>query len=288
MTSTQSELRQRTALSWALDPSMFLSEVSGMALDPWQVEAMNYSGLRLAMNCSRQSGKSTIAAARGFHSALFVPRSLILLVSPSLRQSGELFRKCRDLLDWLPPWLRPQLLEDNKLSIQFENQSRIVSLPGAEARIRGFSGADAVIIDEASRVADELVYAVRPMLSVSGGELILGSTPWGKRGYFFETMTGQDDIWKRVEVNADQCPRITPEFLAEEAAAMPDAFYQQEYFCAFSDRASQIFSFDEIMSAVTDEVLPLFGQVDALVETEAEADALYPLFDHPIEGGANE
>lgn len=281
----QTETRQRTALAWALDPSMFLAEVAGMTLDDWQVDAMNYSGLRLAMNCSRQSGKSTIAAARGFHSALFTPRSLILLVSPSLRQSGELFRKCRDLLDWLPNWIRPGLLEDNKLSVQFANQSRIVSLPGAEARIRGFSGADAVIVDEASRVLDELIYAIRPMMAVSGGELILGSTPYGKRGYFFETMTAEDSIWKRVTVNADQCPRITPEFLDEERAAMPEQFFMQEYFCAFSDRASQIFSWDEIQAAVSSDVLPLFSQVAGVESTAVEASALYPLFDQPIAGG---
>ncbi|MCH8093494.1 MAG: hypothetical protein IH953_02770 [Chloroflexi bacterium] len=284
----QTEIRQRTALSWALDPSMFLAEVSGMTLDGWQIDALNYSGLRLAMNCSRQSGKSTIAAARGFHSALFMPRSLILLVSPSLRQSGELFRKCRDLLDWLPRWLRPSLIEDNRLSIQFENQSRIVSLPGTETKIRGFSGASAVIVDEASRVLDELIFALRPMLSVSGGELILGSTPFGKRGYFHKIMTADDDIWKRVTVTANECPRISDEFLAEERAEMPDQFYQQEYFCAFSDRSSQIFSWEEIQAAVTDEVLPLFSQVAGVESSAVEADALYPLFSQPNDGGEDE
>lgn len=283
----QTETRQRTALAWALDPAQFLAEVSGMTLDPWQAEAMRYSGLRLAMNCSRQSGKSTIAAGRGFHTALFVPRSLVLLVSPGLRQSGELFRKCRDLLDWLPAWLKPNLLEDNRLSVQFENQSRIVSLPGTEQKIRGFSGASAVIVDEASRVLDELIYALRPMLSVSGGELIIASTPWGKRGYFFDVMTGQDSIWKRVEITANDCPRITPEFLAEEAASMPEQFYQQEYFCQFTDRMSQVFSYEEILGAMSSDLEPLFQRPIQGGPPPDTEDNLEPLFDQPIQGASD-
>jgi phage terminase large subunit-like protein len=50
----------------------------------------------LLLNCCRQSGKSTIAALLALHRAVFYPDGLILLVSPSLRQSSELFRKITD------------------------------------------------------------------------------------------------------------------------------------------------------------------------------------------------
>jgi hypothetical protein len=67
-----------------------------------------------------------------------------------------------------------------------KNGSRIVSLPSKEANIRGFSGVSLIIEDEASRVGDDLYLAMRPMLAVNQGRLILMSTPWGKRGHFFE------------------------------------------------------------------------------------------------------
>lgn len=274
-----SERRQRTALSWALDPGLFLQELTGWEVDPWQVTSMTYSGLRLILNCSRQSGKSTVAATRGLHEALFIPRSLVLLVSPSLRQSGELFRKVRDQMELLPTWLRPELIEDNKLSIQLANKSRVISLPGTEQRIRGFSGASLIVIDEASRVADELYYAVKPMLAVSGGALMMCSTPWGKRGVFHDVWHGEGDTWKRIEVNALDCPRISDEFLAEEEASMPRPFFLQEYHCIFSDRASQVFGYDEVMAAISADVSPLFANVQA---SEAEGE-LVPLFSEPIE-----
>ena len=52
----------------------------------------------MLLNASRQSGKSTTVALLNVHTALYVPDSLCLMLSPTLRQSGELFRKARDLL----------------------------------------------------------------------------------------------------------------------------------------------------------------------------------------------
>ncbi|MFV2044264.1 MAG: terminase large subunit domain-containing protein [Anaerolineales bacterium] len=274
----EAERRQRIALRWALDPALMLSEVASMSLDPWQVTALDYAGPRLILNCCRQSGKSTVAASKGLHQALFIPDSLVLLVSPSLRQSGELMLKVRDLLDWLPGWVKPELEEDNKLSIRLANKSRIVALPGTEQRIRGFSGVDLVILDEASRVMSELYYAVRPMLAVSGGQLIMASTPWGKLGVFADTWHEENSSWKKIEINAYDCPRITDEFLAEAKASMPEVFYLQEYHCQFSDRVSQVFSFEEIMGAISADVVPLFGSVAESTNGESEEEALLPLF----------
>jgi hypothetical protein len=58
------------------------------------------------------------------------------------------------------------------------------ALPGTEKTIRGFSGAALLIVDEAARVDDALYYAVKPMLAVSGGSLLMLSTPYGRRGEF--------------------------------------------------------------------------------------------------------
>jgi phage terminase large subunit-like protein len=45
------------------------------------------------LNCSRQSGKSTIAGILALHCALYQPGSLVLVLAPALRQSQELFGK---------------------------------------------------------------------------------------------------------------------------------------------------------------------------------------------------
>ena len=138
------------------------------------------------------------------------------------------------------------------------NGSRIEALPGSEKTVRGFSGTSLLIVDEAARVDDELYYAVRPMLAVSGGSLMMLTTPHGKRGVFFEEWTGGRE-WDRYEVPAAECPRISPEFLAEERETLPSWVYRQEYECSFEETDDQVFTLDVIERAVTSEVKPLFG-----------------------------
>ncbi|MBC7341185.1 MAG: hypothetical protein H5U02_01815 [Clostridia bacterium] len=246
-------------LAQALDPVIFAREALGFTPDPWQEQALRWSGKRLLLNCSRQSGKSTTAAILALHRAIFYPSSLVLLVSPSLRQSSELFRKAQDLLKALPAEQQPELVEDNKLSLTMKNKSRIVSLPGSEGTIRGFSGASLIIEDEAARVPDDLYFAVRPMLAVSGGRLILMSTPFGKRGHFFKEWTEGSDTWERIQITAHECPRISPEFLEEERQALGEWWFRQEYLCEFVETVDQVFTYDQVMAAISGEIEPLFG-----------------------------
>jgi phage terminase large subunit-like protein len=102
------------------------------------------------LNCSRQSGKSTITAILALHHALNNPRALLLVLSPSLRQSGQLFKKVigfyRDLGKPIPSDI------ETNLTLELRNKSRIISLPGKEQTVRGFSGVSLLIIDEALRL----------------------------------------------------------------------------------------------------------------------------------------
>jgi len=68
---------------------------------------------------------------KALHTGIYRPKSLILLVFPSQRQSQELFRKVKEAYEHMDA--KPGLIEDNKLSMVLSNGSRLVSLP-----IRGF------------------------------------------------------------------------------------------------------------------------------------------------------
>jgi hypothetical protein len=135
-----------------------------------------------------------------------------------------------------------------ELLLRLENGNRVVALPSKEANIRGFSGVTLLIEDEASRVPDPLYQAIRPMLAVSKGRLMLLSTPWGKRGHFFEAWENGGPEWERYEVPATLCPRISPEFLAYEKAHTPPLVYNQEFMCQFSETEDSVFDYDEIQA----------------------------------------
>jgi hypothetical protein len=115
-----------------------------------------------------------------------------------------------------------------------------------------------LIVDEASRVADELYFTVRPMLAVSGGALMMLTTPYGKRGVFYEEWTSGAG-WERYEVPAGECPRISEEFLEEEREALPSWVYRQEYECSFEETEDVVFTYEMVERAASSEVAPLFG-----------------------------
>jgi hypothetical protein len=245
----------RDDLRLALDRVAF-AEKLGITPDPWQRDLLHSASDRVLLNCCRQSGKSTMTAIVTLHRALYHPGSLILCLAPALRQSQELFGKVLGFYRDLGRPVSPQ--GERKLSLELENGSRIVTLPGSEKTIRGFSGTSLLVLDEAARVEDELYFAVRPMLAVSDGALMMLSTPYGKRGVFYEEWTAGHG-WERYEVPANQCPRISEEFLEEERAVLPSWVYRQEYECSFEETEDQVFTTEMVERALTSEVTPLFG-----------------------------
>jgi hypothetical protein len=244
-------------LRLALDRTKFAKEL-GIIPDRWQEDLLDSSSNRVLLNCSRQSGKSTMAAVIALHRALYHPGSLILVLAPAERQAKELFSKVAAFYRMLGHAIAAD--SARKLGVQLTNGSRIEALPGSEKTIRGFSGVDLLILDEAARVADALYHAVRPMLAVSGGRLLMLSTPYGKRGVFFEEWESETASWERYEVPAADCPRISKAFLEEEQASLPQRIYQQEYCCEFVETEDQVFGHDLIKAAVTEDVTPLFEE----------------------------
>jgi hypothetical protein len=205
----------------------------------------------------RQSGKSTSVSILALHTALYTPDALVLVISPSQRQSKELFAKVTLFLRGLQP--AEILEEDNRLSCTLANRSRIVSLPGDEKTIRGYSGPALIVEDEASRVIDATHAAIRPMLAVSRGRLVLMSTPAGKLGHFYEIWHEGGPDWERIGLPATQCPRISAEFLEAEKKVMGPLLFDQEYFCKFHDSAMNVFSMDLVERAISNDFELLFS-----------------------------
>ncbi len=216
-----------------------MAQQAGITLDPWQERMVQSQAQNILLNCSRQSGKSTCASVPAVHTAFYEPKSPVLLLSKAQRQSHELFRKCLDVYKALGGAVNEPEAE-SALQLELDNGSRIISLPGKEDTVRSFSGVKLLIIDEASRVPDALYMAVLPMLAVSGGRIILLSTPFGTRGFFWEAWK-QRQAWDYYEVPAEQCPRISPEFLAEMRELMGEWWFEQEFHCKFMDSETAAF-----------------------------------------------
>ena len=143
------------------------------------------------------------------------------------------------------------------MQMRIEGGGSIYSLPGKEDTIRGFSGVTLLVIDEAARVPDTLYYAVRPMLAISNGRLVCLSTPFGRRGFFFEEWHSKS-LWRRTLIKATECPRISADFLAEERASLGSHWFRQEYMCEFVENDTQLFSESLVRSSLSADIEPLF------------------------------
>ena len=155
-------MNHKRLLSLALDPGL-LMRAQGLTPDPWQQQFLLSTERLVLLNCSRQSGKSSVVAALALHTAIFHRDSLVLLFSPSQRQSHELFRKVLEAYNAIGRPI-PTVQDAHTLSkLELHNGSRIIGLPGKEATIRGFSRPRLVLLDEAARIPDALYRTVRPM-----------------------------------------------------------------------------------------------------------------------------
>jgi hypothetical protein len=238
-------LNAKTKLRAKADPSVFARYYLKFNPDVWQSDFLQSKSKRIILNCSRQSGKSTTSAILALWEAIYKPNSVIVIDSPSLRQSQELMIKFESFLAMMPDV--KTLETDTKLTKLFPNGSRVLALPGSEKTIRGISAVTLFIEDEAALVSDELYMAIRPMLAVSDGRLVLMSTPHGRRGHFHEVWENKDRWgWQAFEIPAQRCSRISKEFLEEERES--NFWYPQEFECQFMENEDQLFSDDVIDS----------------------------------------
>lgn len=241
-------------LTYALDPAALAQDLA-FKPDDWQAAVLRSEHKSLLLNCARQSGKSTICAIKALHRATVYPNSTVLLLAASQRQAILLFSKLKHYRAMLP---HVQIVKDNETQCRLANGSSIYSLPAKGETIRGFSAVDLLITDESAWVNDDLYNAVTPMLAVSDGQLIAISTPWGRRGWWFEAWQHGGDDWERYKFTALDNPRISSEFLEKERRRKTPAEFQSEYMCEFVDRSTAMFDRDLIDACISDDVKPLF------------------------------
>jgi hypothetical protein len=211
-----------------------LADRIGFTPDPWQRRVLTSTAPQILMNCSRQSGKSTMSSLLALHTALYDPGALSLITCPTLRQSGEMMDKVRQSYHRLGRAIELDHDRESALTLRFPSGSRIVAL-----------------LDEAAYVPEELYLAVRPMLAVSGGRLIAPSTPAGQRGWWYDEWTDGGASWERYHVTALECPRISAEFLARERER-GEKYYEREFMGVFHETDMAAFRNEDIEAAFAD------------------------------------
>lgn len=236
------------------DAALFCETDLKFQPDPWQKRLLRSRSKKIIVNVARQQGKSTTAAAKAVHRAVFFPGSLILIVAPAVPQAGELRRKIDEHLRNLK--LEAKTVADNKRELEFANGSRIIIVAADEDTVRSYT-AHMIIEDEAAMVSDAVFEAMQPMLLVTGGQHIILGTPKGMKKHHFADIwhdTDANSEWDRYEVNAWQNPRVPRavlQSLKDEKERLGRLWwFQQEYECSFVAAAQGlVYPFDRKRNA---------------------------------------
>ena len=232
-------------IRYTFKPKSWAKEViethTDLKFDKWQLDYLADTRKRIALNCSRQSGKSTMTAVMALHMAIYNPKSMTLLISSTLNQSIELFYRIKSILKDLGRDA-PRTVVDNKTSLELVNGSRIKCAPDTD-NIRGIT-ADLVVLDEAAYINKDIMQVVSPMLLTTNGRLVVISTPAGKTGLFWQVYN--DPLYSTYSVPVTDIPRLqTPEkleMLQGELNNLGSRIYGQEYLCQFlSDLEGSVF-----------------------------------------------
>jgi hypothetical protein len=197
----------------------------------------------------RQTGKSTSAAGYLLWYAMFVRDSTILVAAHKHTGSQEIMARIRYGYEMCPDHIRAGVTSYNKLSLDFENGSRIISATTTENTGRGLS-LSLLYADEFAfvrpGVAKEFWTSISPTLA-TGGKCIITSTPNSDEDQFailWKQANKQEDSngnAQDVGVNGfrpfrsywQECPGRDEAWAAEQRAQLGEDRFRREMGCEF-------------------------------------------------------
>lgn len=218
---------------------------------PYQKKIFNSKARCIICNCSRQVGKSTVAAAKIVYYAIMNPKSLTAVISTGERSAAEFLLKCRQWAEACKIVSSDLELIDYEASaaqIRFSNGSRIIILPsGNPAALRGYSGS--LVIDEFAIMQndDEVWQSIAPLITseMSGGKkfIMVLSTPTSETNRFAKIWFSEDNLWEKHRITIyDAVKEGLKVNIPELKKIIGDDFiWRTEYLCEFASSESDAF-----------------------------------------------
>ena len=215
-------------IAYRLDPVLWVREVLGETPRSWQEKFLRAArGQDTLLLTARQIGKTTVAAWGMAHTAIFKPGSLSVVACQNQNRSAEAVRKVRAMV------LKAgaKLKNDSARSVELENGSRVLALPGSDDSARGLTVDGWIVADEAAYLSHDLIAALRPMRAqCPQTRFIMLSTANTRTDPFWSAWESGDQSWLRIAVTIDTDPSLYSQaFLAKERAAMGEDRFKREY-----------------------------------------------------------
>ena len=170
-------------------------------------------GASILVLTARQVGKTTAASWAIAHFMYFTPGGLSVVACPAQTQSAEAVRQVREIL----VRIGAELTVNNVYGLELKNGARVKALPGSDDFIRGLTVDGWIVADEASRLDNDLISALRPMRArCPQARFAMLSTAWSRTDPFWTAWADEDPSWLRLKATADVPGLYPPEYLEQE------------------------------------------------------------------------
>lgn len=239
-----------------------------IVLDDWQKEVLEYRGDFLLCT-GRRVGKTYIMARKAVDRMIKEKGTKILMFSLTEEQAMLIMAMAKDYLRTAAPKMMvKKQTETNKKTLTLKNGSVMKVRPAGDTGDsgRGFE-ADITIVDEASRMGKFFWIAVLPIVLMTAGEVWLGSTPFGKQGYFWERFNESENLkdpdarFKVFYTTTEKVIKERKGWTEEERAArwkiiqydkkdMSELEYGQEYLGLFMEDIMKAFNEKDLRKAM--------------------------------------
>ena len=270
-------------IAYRLDPVLWVREQLGITPMPWQEQFLRVQrGASILVLTARQIGKTTTAAWAIAHTMLFYPGSLSVIACPAQRQSGEAVRRVYGLL--LKTGAKFKI--DNTYTLELENGSRVLALPGDEETIRGLTVDGWIVADEAARLKEELITALHPMRArCPQARFAMLSTAWKRTDPFWTAWKSDNPNWLRLKATADMAGMpFTQQFLEEQHQHLGEQDFKQEYLGVPGGGNASPFAWDlyERATGVYAPMVPPGSAFPLVPDDPALWPVKYPLIAHDV------
>jgi phage FluMu gp28-like protein len=262
-----------SAQAWFLIEYLDLPEATGdpaAQWEPFQIQHLNNSALFGLARKTRQAGWSWLTSAEGVAEGCLTPRTTNVYVSINQDEATEKIRYARQVIAALDREVRPRLVIDNRLELEFQNGSRLISHPGTPPR--GKARANVYLDEFAHYPRDREIYTAALPAATRGGRIRIGSTTLGASGLFWEIATERMRRYpgyrrsfipwwwvKSLCRNLGEAAKLAAHMLTEERVRLfgtqrlieifdnlPLEDFQQEYECSWVDENTAWITWEDI------------------------------------------
>ena len=228
----------------------------------------------------RQSGKSISSVAFLLWYAVFHPEKVIAILANKGAIAQEMLGRVTLMLENLPFFLQPGCKALNKRSIEFSNNSRIVSAATSGSSIRGMS-VNLLYLDEFAFVenAAEFYTSTYPVIS-SGKDtkVIITSTANGIGNQFHKIWEGavqEVNDFKHFRVDWWDVPDRDEEWKAQTIANTSNLQFDQEFGNTFFGTGDTLINAETLMSFRSKSPLRLVDGNSVWIYEEPDLDHQY-------------